>query len=181
MRSSNGSSLSVDSQLCWSFQSSLLFQFLFFHNHWIIFCCNFAPAILYFAETTLQSVLISMVMVPKKFYCWKYERTSRKTNRFGICILLFSHFASQETDPSSISEVLIQMFKGSPYPSHFIFEINVGKMRIRHTMTLKMNDEFLDRLKIYWKFKFTVVVFRIRLFPTLISKIKWLGSELPLK
>ena len=30
-------------------------------------------------------------------------------------------------------------------------------------------------------FKFRVVLYRIRLFPTLISKIKWLGSKLPLK
>ena len=28
-----------------------------------------------------------------------------------------------------------------------IFEINVGKSRIRYTTTLKLNDEFLDRLK----------------------------------
>ena len=33
--------------------------------------------------------------------------------------------------------------KGSPDPSHFIFEINVGKKRIRHRTTLKLNDEFL--------------------------------------
>ena len=32
--------------------------------------------------------------------------------------------------------------------SHFIFEINVGKRQIRRKMTLKLNDEFLDRLKI---------------------------------
>ena len=38
--------------------------------------------------------------------------------------------------------------KGSSDPSHIIFEINVGKRRIRHTTTLKLNDEFLDRLKI---------------------------------
>ena len=29
-----------------------------------------------------------------------------------------------------------------------IFEITIGKGRIRHTTTLKLNDEFLDRLKI---------------------------------
>ena len=40
-------------------------------------------------------------------------------------------------------------FKGSSDPSHFIFEINVGKSRIRHTTTLKLNDEF--RLKIDWR------------------------------
>ena len=30
-------------------------------------------------------------------------------------------------------------FKGSPNPSHFIFEINIGKRRIRHRTTLKLN------------------------------------------
>ena len=38
------------------------------------------------------------------------------------------------------------LFKGSQYPSHFILEINVGKSRIRHRTTIKLNDEFLDRL-----------------------------------
>ena len=38
--------------------------------------------------------------------------------------------------------------RGSSDPSHFIFEINLGKSRIRHTTTLKWNDELLDRLKI---------------------------------
>ena len=40
------------------------------------------------------------------------------------------------------------MIKGSSDPSHFILDINVEKGRIRHTTTLKLNDEFLDRLKI---------------------------------
>ena len=70
--------------------------------------------------------------------------------------------------------------KGSSYPIDVIFEFDVGKSRIRYTTPLKLNDEFLDRLKIDWKFKFRVVLCRIRLFPTLVSKIKWLGSELPL-
>ena len=39
-------------------------------------------------------------------------------------------------------------FKGSPEPSQFNSEINVGKSRIRHTTTLKLNYEFLDRLQI---------------------------------
>ena len=38
--------------------------------------------------------------------------------------------------------------KGSSDLSDFIFEINVGKRRIRHTTTLKLTDEVLDRLKI---------------------------------
>ena len=44
-------------------------------------------------------------------------------------------------------------FKGSSDPSRIIFEIKVGKSRIRH---------------------------RTRFLPTLISNIKWLGPELPL-
>ena len=39
-------------------------------------------------------------------------------------------------------------FKGSSDPSQFIFEINVGKGRIRHTTTLKLDGEFINRLKI---------------------------------
>ena len=47
------------------------------------------------------------------------------------------------------SEMVLRMsFKGSSDPNDFIFEINVGKKRIRYTATLKLNDEFLDRLKI---------------------------------
>ena len=48
------------------------------------------------------------------------------------------------------ARIRYESFKGSSDPSHFIFEINVGKGRIR-------------------------------LFPILISKIYWLGFELPLK
>ena len=48
-------------------------------------------------------------------------------------------------------------------------------------MTLKLNDEFLDRLKIDWRFEFRVVIRRLRLFPTLISKIKWLKVWTTLK
>ena len=39
-------------------------------------------------------------------------------------------------------------FKDSSALSHFIFEINVGKSRIRHTTTLKLKNELIDRLKI---------------------------------
>ena len=38
-------------------------------------------------------------------------------------------------------------FKGSPEPSKFNSEINVGKSRIRHSTTLKLNCEFLDRVQ----------------------------------
>ena len=36
------------------------------------------------------------------------------------------------------------IFKGSSDQSHFIFEINVRKRRIRHITTLKLNEKFLD-------------------------------------
>ena len=64
-------------------------------------------------------------------------------------------------------------FKGGSDQKHSIFELNVGKSRIRHKTT--MNYELLDRLKI------RVALCRIRLFPTFNSKIKWFGSELPLR
>ena len=35
--------------------------------------------------------------------------------------------------------------KGCSDSSHLIFEINVGKRRIRQTTTVKYNSEFLDR------------------------------------
>ena len=39
-------------------------------------------------------------------------------------------------------------FKGSSDPNHFVFDINVGKKRIRRTTTLKLNDELRDRVHI---------------------------------
>ena len=47
-----------------------------------------------------------------------------------------------------VPTVMIDIFKGSPDPSHFIFEINVGRERIRHTTPLKLNNEFIDQLEI---------------------------------
>ena len=69
---------------------------------------------------------------------------------------------------------------GSPDQSNYWWEINVGNSRIRHKTTQKLKDGFLDRLKMDWRFKFRVVICRIRPFPTLISKIEWLESGLPL-
>ena len=37
--------------------------------------------------------------------------------------------------------------KGSPGPSHYIFEINVGKSRIRHRTTLNFNDGIFNRFE----------------------------------
>ena len=73
-------------------------------------------------------------------------------------------------------ETISSCLKGSPDQSHFIFEINVGKRRIRHnTSTLKLNESFPDQLKIDWRFKFRIVLCRIRLFPSMIQKWHRLG------
>jgi len=37
------------------------------------------------------------------------------------------------------------IFKGSPDPSHFIFEINVGKRWIRHRTTWNLNDAIFNQ------------------------------------
>ena len=39
----------------------------------------------------------------------------------------------------------LEVVKGSSDSSHFIFEINVGKSRIRHIMTLNLNDAIFNR------------------------------------
>ena len=74
--------------------------------------------------------------------------------------------------------------RGSSDPSYFIFKINVGKGRIQHSTTLKLNDELLDRLKIDRRLYFRVVPCRIRLFPffktTLNFFWKWLSANLEL-
>ena len=49
---------------------------------------------------------------------------------------------------ASKNSIAAPSLKGSSDPSHFIFEINLRKSRIRYTVTLKWNDEFLDRLRI---------------------------------
>jgi len=46
------------------------------------------------------------------------------------------------------------ILKGSPGLSHFIFEINVGKGRIRHRTTLNSNDATFDRFWVDLEFKF---------------------------
>ena len=88
-------------------------------------------------------------------------------------------------DPGSVQEFQNLLDPGSVRLFHnFVrIKINVGKSRIRHTVchiqrlwNWMMN---LDRLKIDWIFKFKVVICRIRLFPTMFSKLKWVGSGLP--
>ena len=50
-----------------------------------------------------------------------------------------------EYKKSVVQEKTVLDFKGSSDPSHFIFEINVGKSRIRHLTTLNLNEATLNR------------------------------------
>ena len=79
---------------------------------------------------------------------------------------------------NEIQQLKLKAFKGSPYPSHFIFEINVGKKRIRHRTTLHLNlHSIMSRFR-NSSFNFREVLCRIRLFPTIISKMDWVWTTL---
>ena len=76
---------------------------------------------------------------------WKpFDRTWPRSN--SIAELEWHDFGWKKVSKNSI---VAPTLKSSPAPSHFIFEINVGKSRIRYKTTLKLNDEFRNRLKIY--------------------------------
>ena len=76
----------------------------------------------------------------------KYRQKFWKTKLPSVhCSWLQPYFAAD-------CNLILTNFKGSSDPSHFIFEINIGRSRI--------------------------VLCRIRWFPTWTLKIKWVGSEL---
>ena len=60
-----------------------------------------------------------------------------RTNLGHTCLLNFNFF-STFLGHSNIHQ--LEILKGSPDQSHFIFEINVGKSRIRHKTTSKIED-----------------------------------------
>ena len=71
--------------------------------------------------------------------------------------------------------------KGSSDQSHFIFEINFVKGRIRHKTTMNLNDIIFNR------FIVDIEIHHLESFYVgsdstsgIDLKIKWLGSELPL-
>ena len=80
-----------------------------------------------------------------------------------------------------------KVIKGSSDQSHFIFEINVGKRRIRVgssdvvRLWIQMNwseRKILQSVLSRYKYNSRAVLCRIRLFPTLILKIKYLSLRL---
>ena len=98
-------------------------------------------------------------------WTWKSDRDVRNRlfsgNKYSFTRLRASRFTNQSCircshktpwgmlSPIFIMSVLGVMVKlhqgwvkGISDPNHFIFEINVGKSRIRHTTTLKLNDKF---------------------------------------
>ena len=127
-----------------------------------------------YCPTRRLKIILNILNIPCKLWICSWEGQLEKTRSWKDRIEIGKNEVGKLKLHWKFSNLRVD-------PSHFIFEINVGKSRIRHTTTLKLNDEFLDRLNIDWRFKFRVVICRIRLFPTLISKIKWLLSELPLR
>jgi len=71
------------------------------------------------------------------------NRIFRKHHNFISQIVAFSTDFSKCENIRPKTAILEWNFNGSSDPSHFIFEIIVGKSRIRHTTTQKMCDEFL--------------------------------------
>ena len=61
--------------------------------------------------------------------------------------LSFIHLTTAARQQIFLLMSILTTIKGNSDPSHFIFEINVGKSRIRHRTTLKLNDELLNRVK----------------------------------
>ena len=122
--------------------------------------------------------------VPKKPHCPLHSCVifSCDVGIFGSPLFVFESISDIRVGSETSIRVLspAENFKGSSDPSQFIFEINVGKSRIRHWTTLNLNHAIFNRFWVDLKFNFGVVLCRIRLFPTLISKIKWLCYELPL-
>ena len=60
---------------------------------------------------------------------------------------------------------------------HFIFEINIERGRIRHQTTLNLNLQMIFNWSRNSSFNSGVILCRIRLSPTLISKINGLGID----
>jgi len=89
----------------------------------------------------MQLVGITAVVLACKFYV-SYQNVPFIENHKNI---LF-----QERYPPYIEDFVMicdgacseEEIKGSSDSSHLIFVINVGKIRIRHATTLKLNDEF---------------------------------------
>ena len=133
-------------------------------------------------------------------YLWNDIATNKSVRLWNfpnLEVLLITYFLALELNQTDAhwynSEKLARMIrvpmkiawfrgiilKGSSDPNHFIFEINAAKGRIRHRTTLNLNDIIFNRFGS--RFNFRLVLCRIRLFPTLDSRIRWLGSALPLK
>ena len=74
-------------------------------------------------------------------YTCKYMFFTYETMSFGLELL---HIEVKRLfwDSETLDCKLVGKFKGSPDKSHFIFEINVGKRRIRHRTTLNFIDSY---------------------------------------
>ena len=57
----------------------------------------------------------------------------------------YTKLVSNKYHAVTCEDLYCMILKGSPDPSHFIFEINVGKSQIRHRTTLNWNDAIFNR------------------------------------
>ena len=87
-----------------------------------------------------------------------YRRVKKlKLVHFWRKMVILKYFKSFSLKNSFKNSTVITeetQIKGSSDSSHFIVEINVGKSRIRHRMTLNLNDAILNSFWIDLKIQF---------------------------
>ena len=95
-------------------------------------------------SSQIFSMVLKWVAQASTFTVQPGVRSSRTRLAQRLALPLAPHFAQDIV----ISKRPKWKVQGSSDPYHFIFEINVGKSRIRPATRLKMNDASLDRLRI---------------------------------
>ena len=81
-----------------------------------------------------------MVKIGKMYFLVEKDTESQGYLRQNIKIDSQKTFLIKNSGNLSMILNKIKIFKGSWDPSHFIFENNVGKSRIRHRTTLNLNE-----------------------------------------
>ena len=99
--------------------------------------CIWCPAD-YISIIILQQFIIAINLMNFSLYIALFLLISHQTKNHEI----FCNFSYPlQACPGKTFESV----KGSPCPSYFIFEINVGKRRIRHRKTFKLNELIFNR------------------------------------
>ena len=123
-----------------------------------------APYVIKFIPIRVQKINfffqreIKMIFIGARGMCPKFREIISQRNR-KIQIFKWTYSCrlakvswtqiksrSQKTNCWNNVQVSSNIIWGSPDQSHFIFEINVRKCRIRHTTTPNLNDPILDSI-----------------------------------